>query len=191
GLVIDGRTLEHVLHDSLQNIFLELTEKCRAVVCCRATPLQKSVLVRLVRNKLKAMTLAVGDGANDVSMIQVADTGVGISGQEGMQAVMASDFAVSQFRHLRKLLLVHGHWCYTRLTNMVLYFFYKNVAYVNLLFWYQFFCGFSGTSMTDYWILILFNLLFTSVPPIIYGVLDKDVSAEILMQLPQLYTMSQ
>ncbi|XP_042663632.1 phospholipid-transporting ATPase VD isoform X4 [Tyto alba] len=191
GLVIDGSTLEHVLHDSLQNIFLELTEKCRAVVCCQATPLQKSVLVRLVRNKLKAMTLAVGDGANDVSMIQVADTGVGISGQEGMQAVMASDFAISQFRHLRKLLLVHGHWCYTRLTNMVLYFFYKNVAYVNLLFWYQFFCGFSGTSMTDYWILILFNLLFTSVPPIIYGVLDKDVPAEILMQLPQLYMMSQ
>ncbi|KAM6346019.1 phospholipid-transporting ATPase VD [Podargus strigoides] len=191
GLVIDGRALEHVLHDSLQNIFLELTEKCRAVVCCRATPLQKSVLVRLVRNKLKAMTLAVGDGANDVSMIQVADTGVGILGQEGMQAVMASDFAVTQFRHLRKLLLVHGHWCYTRLTNMVLYFFYKNVAYVNLLFWYQFFCGFSGTSMTDYWILILFNLLFTSVPPIIYGVLDKDVSSEILLQLPQLYMISQ
>ncbi|KAF4790443.1 putative phospholipid-transporting ATPase VD [Turdus rufiventris] len=191
GLVIDGRTLEHVLHDSLQNIFLELTEKCRAVVCCQATPLQKSVLVKLVRSKLKAMTLAVGDGANDVSMIQVADTGVGISGQEGMQAVMASDFAISQFRHLRKLLLVHGHWCYTRLTNMVLYFFYKNVTYVNLLFWYQFFCGFSGTSMTDYWILILFNLLFTSVPPIIYGVLDKDVCAEILMELPQLYTTSQ
>uniref|UniRef100_A0A8C2YER3 Phospholipid-transporting ATPase n=1 Tax=Coturnix japonica TaxID=93934 RepID=A0A8C2YER3_COTJA len=191
GLVIDGRTLEHVLQDNLQNIFLELTEKCRAVVCCQATPLQKSVLVRLVRNKLKAMTLAVGDGANDVSMIQVADTGVGILGQEGMQAVMASDFAISQFRHLRKLLLVHGHWCYTRLTNMVLYFFYKNVAYVNLLFWYQFFCGFSGTSMTDYWILIFFNLLFTSVPPIIYGVLDKDVSAEILIQIPQLYMMSQ
>uniref|UniRef100_A0A8C0BBN5 Phospholipid-transporting ATPase n=1 Tax=Buteo japonicus TaxID=224669 RepID=A0A8C0BBN5_9AVES len=191
GLVIDGRTLEHVLHDSLQSIFLELTEKCRAVVCCQATPLQKSIVVRLVRNKLKAMTLAVGDGANDVSMIQVADTGVGISGQEGMQAVMASDFAISQFRHLKKLLLVHGHWCYTRLTNMVLYFFYKNVAYVNLLFWYQFFCGFSGTSMTDYWILILFNLLFTSVPPIVYGVLDKDVPAEILMQLPQLYMTSQ
>ncbi|XP_074881398.1 phospholipid-transporting ATPase VD isoform X4 [Buteo buteo] len=135
GLVIDGRTLEHVLHDSLQSIFLELTEKCRAVVCCQATPLQKSIVVRLVRNKLKAMTLAVGDGANDVSMIQVADTGVGISGQEGMQAVMASDFAISQFRHLKKLLLVHGHWCYTRLTNMVLYFFYKNVAYLPSPFW--------------------------------------------------------
>lgn len=61
GLVIDGRTLEHVLHDSLQNVFLELTQKCRAVVCCQATPLQKSVLVKLVRSKLKAMTLAVGE----------------------------------------------------------------------------------------------------------------------------------
>ncbi|XP_019381952.1 PREDICTED: probable phospholipid-transporting ATPase VD [Gavialis gangeticus] len=191
GLVIDGKTLEYTLHESLQNIFLELTGKCRAVVCCRVTPLQKSEVVRLVRNNLKVMTLAVGDGANDVSMIQTADTGVGVSGQEGMQAVMASDFAISQFKHLRKLLLVHGHWCYTRLANMILYFFYKNVAYVNLLFWYQFFCGFSGTSMTDYWILIFFNLLFTSVPPIIYGILDKDVSAELLMQLPQLYLTGQ
>ncbi|XP_032630576.2 phospholipid-transporting ATPase VD [Chelonoidis abingdonii] len=191
SLVIDGKTLEYALHESLQGIFLELTERCRAVVCCRATPLQKSEVVRLVRNRLKVMTLAVGDGANDVSMIQVADTGVGLSGQEGMQAVMASDFAISQFRHLSKLLLVHGHWCYTRLANMILYFFYKNVAYVNLLFWYQFFCGFSGTSMTDYWVLIFFNLLFTSVPPIIYGILDKDISAEILMQLPELYVTGQ
>ncbi|XP_026503733.1 probable phospholipid-transporting ATPase VD isoform X2 [Terrapene carolina triunguis] len=191
SLVIDGKTLEYALHESLQSIFLELTERCRAVVCCRATPLQKSEVVKLVRNRLKVMTLAVGDGANDVSMIQVADTGVGLSGQEGMQAVMASDFAISQFKHLSKLLLVHGHWCYTRLANMILYFFYKNVAYVNLLFWYQFFCGFSGTSMTDYWVLIFFNLLFTSVPPIIYGILDKDISAEILMQLPELYVTGQ
>lgn len=64
-------------------------------------------------------------------------------------------------------------------------------AYVNLLFWYQFFCGFSGTSMTDYWVLIFFNLLFTSAPPVIYGVLEKDVSAETLMQLPELYKSGQ
>ncbi|XP_021510324.2 phospholipid-transporting ATPase VD isoform X1 [Meriones unguiculatus] len=191
GLVITGKTLEFVLQESLQKQFLELTAWCQAVVCCRATPLQKSEVVKLVRNHLHVMTLAIGDGANDVSMIQVADIGIGVSGQEGMQAVMASDFAISQFRHLGKLLLVHGHWCYTRLSNMILYFFYKNVAYVNLLFWYQFFCGFSGTSMTDYWVLIFFNLLFTSVPPIIYGVLEKDVSAETLLQLPELYQSGQ
>uniref|UniRef100_A0A2K6EQ90 Phospholipid-transporting ATPase n=1 Tax=Propithecus coquereli TaxID=379532 RepID=A0A2K6EQ90_PROCO len=191
GLVITGKTLEFALQESLQRQFLELTSWCQAVVCCRATPLQKSEVVKLVRGHLRVMTLAIGDGANDVSMIQVADIGIGVSGQEGMQAVMASDFAVSQFRHLGKLLLVHGHWCYTRLSNMILYFFYKNVAYVNLLFWYQFFCGFSGTSMTDYWVLIFFNLLFTSAPPVIYGVLEKDVSAETLMQLPELYQSGQ
>ncbi|XP_037020634.2 phospholipid-transporting ATPase VD isoform X1 [Artibeus jamaicensis] len=191
GLVITGKALEFALQESLQKQFLELTACCQAVVCCRATPLQKSEVVKLVRNHLRVMTLAVGDGANDVSMIQVADIGIGISGQEGMQAVMASDFAVSQFKHLSKLLLVHGHWCYTRLSNMILYFFYKNVAYVNLLFWYQFFCGFSGTSMTDYWVLIFFNLLFTSAPPVIYGVLEKDVSAETLLQVPELYKSGQ
>ncbi|PIO28871.1 hypothetical protein AB205_0100470 [Aquarana catesbeiana] len=108
-----------------------------------------------------------------------------------LQAVMSSDFAVSHFKHLRKLLLVHGHWCYVRLANMILYFFYKNVMFVNLLFWYQFFCGFSGTAMTDFWMLILFNLIFTSVPPIIYGILDQDLSAETLTVLPELYKSGQ
>ncbi|KAJ8385793.1 hypothetical protein AAFF_G00182370 [Aldrovandia affinis] len=190
-LVIDGQTLDWAVQDGLEEAFLELTQQCRAVICCRSTPLQKSQVVRLVRDRLGVTTLAIGDGANDVSMIQVADVGVGISGQEGMQAVMSSDFAVSRFKHLRKLLLVHGHWCYTRLANMTLYFFYKNVAYVNLLFWYQFYCGFSGATMTNYWVLIFFNLLFTSAPPIIYGILDKDVSADTLLQLPELYQAGQ
>uniref|UniRef100_A0A663FGL4 Phospholipid-transporting ATPase n=1 Tax=Aquila chrysaetos chrysaetos TaxID=223781 RepID=A0A663FGL4_AQUCH len=130
GLVIDGRTLAYALEPTLEDKFLALAKRCRSVLCCRSTPLQKSMVVKLVRDKLKAMTLAIGDGANDVSMIQVADVGVGISGQEGMQAVMASDFAIPRFRHLEKLLLVHGHWCYSRLANMVLYFFYKNAVSV-------------------------------------------------------------
>uniref|UniRef100_A0A8B9K266 Phospholipid-transporting ATPase n=1 Tax=Astyanax mexicanus TaxID=7994 RepID=A0A8B9K266_ASTMX len=183
-LVIDGRTLDFALEEDLQKLFLDLTGNCRSVICCRSTPLQKSQVVRLVGDSLGVMSLAIGDGANDVSMIQVADVGVGISGQEGMQAVMSSDFAISRFKHLRKLLLVHGHWCYTRLANMILYFFYKNVMYVNLLFWFQFFCGYSGSTMTNSWVLIFFNLLFTSVPPLLYGVLDKDVSANTLLSLP-------
>uniref|UniRef100_A0A674CC71 Phospholipid-transporting ATPase n=1 Tax=Salmo trutta TaxID=8032 RepID=A0A674CC71_SALTR len=190
-LVVDGRTLEFALQEDLKGDFLELSRCCRAVICCRSTPLQKSQVVRLVQDQLQVMTLAIGDGANDVSMIQVADVGIGISGQEGMQAVMSSDFAISRFKHLRKLLLVHGHWCYTRLANMILYFFYKNVMYVNLLFWYQFFCGFSGSVMTNSWVLIFFNLLFTSAPPLLYGILDKDVSAETLIKLPELYKSGQ
>ncbi|CAL8271100.1 unnamed protein product [Merluccius merluccius] len=189
-LIMDGQTLEWALKDELKGGFLELSRQCKAVICCRSTPLQKSQVVQLVRNHLNVLTLAIGDGANDVSMIQVADVGIGISGQEGMQAVMSSDFAISRFKHLRKLLLVHGHWCYSRLANMILYFFYKNVMYVNLLFWYQFFSGFSGSVMTNSWILILFNLLFTSVPPLVYGVLDRDTPAEILMEWPELYRAS-
>ncbi|XP_068133918.1 phospholipid-transporting ATPase VB isoform X2 [Hyperolius riggenbachi] len=191
GLVIDGRTLNVVFQGGLEAKFLELTQYCRSVLCCRATPLQKSMVVKLVRDTLNVMTLSIGDGANDVSMIQAADVGIGISGQEGMQAVMSSDFAISRFKHLKKLLLVHGHWCYTRLAKMVIYFFYKNVAYVNLLFWFQFFCGFTGNTMIDYWQLIFFNLFFTSVPPLIFGVMDKDVSAETLMSLPELYKSGQ
>ncbi|CAK6979560.1 probable phospholipid-transporting ATPase VD [Scomber scombrus] len=190
-LVIDGQTLDWALQEELKGDFLELSCNCRAVICCRSTPLQKSQVVRLIRDQLNVMTLAVGDGANDVSMIQVADVGIGISGQEGMQAVMSSDFAISRFKHLSKLLLVHGHWCYSRLANMILYFIYKNVMYVNLLFWYQFFCGFSGSVMTNSWVLILFNLIFTSVPPLIYGVLDRDTPEDTLMQLPELYQSTQ
>ncbi|XP_070834962.1 phospholipid-transporting ATPase VD [Chaetodon trifascialis] len=190
-LVIDGCTLDWALQEELKGDFLELSCRCKAVICCRSTPLQKSHVVQLIRDQLGVMTLAVGDGANDVSMIQMADVGIGISGQEGMQAVMSSDFAISRFKHLRKLLLVHGHWCYARLANMMLYFIYKNVMYVNLLFWYQFFCGFSGSVMTNSWVLILFNLLFTSVPPLIYGILDQETPAETLMELPELYRASQ
>uniref|UniRef100_A0A673MSW7 Phospholipid-transporting ATPase n=1 Tax=Sinocyclocheilus rhinocerous TaxID=307959 RepID=A0A673MSW7_9TELE len=190
-LVIDGRTLAYALDKSLEDKFLAVARSCRSVLCCRSTPLQKSMVVKLVRNKLKVMTLAIGDGANDVSMIQVADVGVGISGQEGMQAVMASDFALPRFRYLQKLLLVHGHWCYSRLANMILYFFYKNAMFVALIFWYQFYCGFSGSAMVDQWYLIFFNLMFSAFPQLITGTLDKDVSAETLQELPQLYMNGQ
>ncbi|XP_069055473.1 phospholipid-transporting ATPase VB isoform X1 [Pleurodeles waltl] len=191
GLVIDGRTLSVIFQGGLEKKFLALASCCRSVLCCRATPLQKSMVVKLARDTLKVMTLSIGDGANDVSMIQAADIGIGISGQEGMQAVMSSDFAITKFKHLKKLLLVHGHWCYSRLAKMVLYFFYKNVAYVSLLFWFQFFCGFTGTTMIDYWQLIFFNLFFTSLPPIVFGILDRDVSQETLMSLPELYKSGQ
>ncbi|CAN9502069.1 unnamed protein product [Ophioblennius macclurei] len=190
-LIIDGLTLDWALQEELSSSFLELSLGCKAVICCRSTPRQKSQVVQLIRTQLGVMTLSVGDGANDVSMIQVADVGIGISGQEGMQAVMSSDFAISRFKHLRKLLLVHGHWCYSRLSHMILYFIYKNVMFVNLLFWYQFFCGFSGSVMTNSWVLILFNLIFTSVPPLIYGILNQNAHADTLMGQPELYKTSQ
>lgn len=98
---------------------------------------RQAYIVKVVKEQLRARTLAIGDGANDVSMIQTADVGIGVYGREGTQAVMAADFAIARFSMLTRLLLVHGHWCYDRLSRMILYFFYKNATYVFLIFWYQ------------------------------------------------------
>ena len=106
GLVIDGRSLSFALSAELKDNFLKLGTSCAAVICCRVSPLQKALVTKLVKDSGK-ITLAIGDGANDVGMIQAAHIGVGISGQEGMQAVMASDFAFAQFRFLERLLLLH------------------------------------------------------------------------------------
>lgn len=130
ALVVDGKTLTFIL-DLKSNLtvpFLELTRYCSSVLCCRSTPLQKAFLVKVVKEELKMSTLAIGDGANDVSMLQMADVGVGVSGQEGMQAVMASDFAIAKFKILEKLLLVHGYLNYDRLAKLIIYFFYKNAV---------------------------------------------------------------
>lgn len=189
ALVVDGKTLTFILdrRSNLTKPFLKLTTHCSSVLCCRATPLQKAYIVKVVKEELKMRTLAIGDGANDVSMIQTADVGIGISGQEGMQAVMASDFALSRFKYLERFLLVHGHWSYDRLSNMVLYFFYKNAAFVFLIFWYQLYCGFSGAVMIDQMYLMLYNLLFTSLPPLAIGVYDQDAPEELLRDKPFLY----
>lgn len=189
ALVVDGKSLTYILdrRSKLQKPFLELTRHCSSVLCCRATPLQKAYIVRVVKEQLKMRTLAVGDGANDVSMIQTADIGIGISGQEGMQAVMASDFALSRFKFLERFLLVHGHWCYHRLASMILYFFYKNATFVFLMFWYQLYCGYSGQIMLDDMFLMLFNLLFSSLAPFAIGIYDQDAPEEILLSQPHLY----
>ncbi|CAH2005240.1 unnamed protein product [Acanthoscelides obtectus] len=189
ALAVDGKTLTFILdrRSNLTKPFLRLTTYCNSVLCCRATPLQKAYIVRVVKEELKMRTLAIGDGANDVSMIQTADVGIGISGQEGMQAVMAADFALSRFKYLERFLLVHGHWSYDRLSRMVLYFFYKNAAFVFLCFWYQMYCGFSGTVMIDQMYLMLYNLLFTSLPPLAIGVYDQDAPYEVLLERPWLY----
>ncbi|XP_017071881.2 phospholipid-transporting ATPase VA isoform X1 [Drosophila eugracilis] len=189
ALVVDGKTLTFILDPKSKLIlpFLRLSKRCASVLCCRSTPLQKAYLVKVVKEELNLRTLAIGDGANDVSMIQMADVGVGISGQEGMQAVMAADFTLPRFRYLERLLLAHGYWCYDRLSRMILYFFYKNAAFVFLIFWYQLYCGFSGQVMMDQMYLMLYNLIFTSLPPLAIGVYDKRVPEDLLLKNPYLY----
>ncbi|KAJ3109508.1 hypothetical protein HDU97_005165 [Phlyctochytrium planicorne] len=107
GLVIDGSALLFALDSLNKDVFLDLATRCEAVICCRVSPLQKAQVVDLVKCNKKAMCLAIGDGANDVSMIQAANVGVGIAGEEGLQAVMASDYAIGQFRFVLFWFQIH------------------------------------------------------------------------------------
>jgi phospholipid-transporting ATPase len=135
ALVIDGKSLTYALEKDIEKTFLDLAVMCKAVICCRVSPLQKALVVKLVKKHLKAILLAIGDGANDVGMIQAAHVGVGISGVEGLQAARSADVALAQFRFLTKLLLVHGTWSYHRLSKLILYSYYKNLALAMAQFW--------------------------------------------------------
>jgi phospholipid-transporting ATPase len=104
----------------------------------------------MVKNRHKTVTtLAIGDGANDVNMINAASIGIGISGLEGQQAARASDYSIGQFKHLKNLLFVHGREAYRRNSYLIGYMFYKNVIFVFPIFWYGFFSAFSGTAIYD------------------------------------------
>ncbi|CAB3404149.1 unnamed protein product [Caenorhabditis bovis] len=168
---------------------IEILKKAKTVLCYRMTPSEKATVVNAVKKYIKGTVLAVGDGANDVPMIQAAHVGIGIAGKEGLQAAMACDFAIARFRFLSRLLLVHGHWSYHRLSVTFLYFLYKNTNCVFTLFFYQFFNGYSGSNVIDPYWEILYPIIFTSVQPIFVGVLDQDQSDIRLMKRPELYSL--
>ncbi|XP_034541444.1 phospholipid-transporting ATPase ID [Notolabrus celidotus] len=191
ALVINGHSLAYALEPQLEHVLLELACLCKTVICCRVTPLQKAQVVELVKRHKRAVTLAIGDGANDVSMIKTAHIGVGISGQEGMQAVLASDYSFAQFRYLQRLLLVHGRWSYFRMCNFLCYFFYKNFAFTLVHFWYGFFCGFSAQTVYDQWFITLFNIVYTSLPVLAMGLFDQDVDDKNSLRYPSLYKLGQ
>ncbi|KAL0946504.1 hypothetical protein HGRIS_012720 [Hohenbuehelia grisea] len=187
-LVIDGAALGSALADDHhKDLLLRLAMLCEGVICCRVSPLQKALVVKMVKDGVGAMTLAIGDGANDVSMIQAADVGVGISGEEGLQAVNSSDYAIGQFRFLKRLLLVHGHWSYARNGNMILNFFYKNVVCIGVLWWFQIYCGWSSNYVFEYTYLLFWNSFWTIAPVIGIGLFDRIVDDHVLMAIPELY----
>ncbi|CCE82262.1 Piso0_001979 [Millerozyma farinosa CBS 7064] len=192
ALIIDGHSLNYALDPDLEDLFISLGAKCKAVICCRVSPLQKALVVKMVKRKKKgSLLLAIGDGANDVSMIQAAHVGVGISGMEGMQAARNADVSIGQFRYLKKLLLVHGSWSYQRISNAILYSFYKNITLYMTQFWYVFANCFSGQSIVESWTLTYYNVFFTVLPPFVLGVFDQFVSARLLDRYPQLYQLGQ
>ena len=151
SLIIDGKTLVHALNDNLRKDFIDLCSSCNAVICCRVSPLQKAEVVELVQEHTKAITLSIGDGANDVAMIQKAQVGVGISGNEGLQAANSADFAIAQFRYLQRLLFVHGAWNYTRISKVILYCFYKNICLYIIELWFAIYSFWTGQVLFERW----------------------------------------
>ncbi|XP_058890476.1 phospholipid-transporting ATPase IF-like isoform X2 [Acipenser ruthenus] len=187
GLVVDGASLSLALREH-EKLFMDVCRNCSAVLCCRMAPLQKAKVVRLIKTSPeKPITLAIGDGANDVSMIQEAHVGIGIMGKEGRQAVRNSDYAIARFRFLSKLLLVHGHFYYIRIANLVQYFFYKNVCFITPQFLYQFVCLFTQQTLYDSVYLTLYNISFTSLPILMYSLFEQLVHPHVLQSKPALY----
>uniref|UniRef100_A0A8C1SNT0 Phospholipid-transporting ATPase n=1 Tax=Cyprinus carpio TaxID=7962 RepID=A0A8C1SNT0_CYPCA len=195
GFIIDGATLSLLMnppHDvdasQYKSLFLQICQNCTAVLCCRMAPLQKAQIVKMVKNSQGSpITLSIGDGANDVSMILEAHVGIGIKGKEGRQAVRNSDYAIPKLKHLKKLLLAHGHLYYVRIAHLVQYFFYKNLCFILPQFLYQFFCGYSQQPLYDAAYLTMYNICFTSMPILAYSLLEQHISIEILLHNAALY----
>ncbi|XP_040594964.1 phospholipid-transporting ATPase IK isoform X2 [Mesocricetus auratus] len=174
-----------------ERAFVELASRCQAVICCRVTPKQKALVVALVKKYQQVVTLAIGDGANDVNMIKTADIGVGLAGQEGMQAVQNSDYVLAQFCYLQRLLLVHGRWSYMRVCKFLRYFFYKTVASMMAQIWFSMFSGFTAQPLYEGWFLALFNLLYSTLPVLYMGLFEQDLTAEKSLKMPELYMAGQ
>uniref|UniRef100_A0A8C4W2Y8 Phospholipid-transporting ATPase n=1 Tax=Gopherus evgoodei TaxID=1825980 RepID=A0A8C4W2Y8_9SAUR len=191
ALIIDGKTLKYALTFGVRQYFLDLALSCKAVICCRVSPLQKSEVVEMVKKQVKVVTLAIGDGANDVSMIQTAHVGVGISGNEGLQAANSSDYSIAQFRYLTNLLLVHGAWNYSRIAKCILYCFYKNIVLYIIEIWFAFVNGFSGQILFERWCIGLYNVIFTAMPPLTLGIFERSCQKENMLKYPELYKTSQ
>ncbi|XP_006652191.1 phospholipid-transporting ATPase 2-like isoform X1 [Oryza brachyantha] len=188
AFVVDGRALEIILKHSKES-FTKLAMLSRTAICCRMTPLQKAQLVGLLKS-VGYLTLAIGDGGNDVRMIQEANIGVGISGKEGLQAARAADYSIGKFKFLKRLILVHGRYSYNRTAFISQYSFYKSllICFIQILF--SFLSGLSGTSLFNSISLMAYNVFYTSLP-VMTLIFDKDISEATVLQYPQILLYSQ
>ena len=184
------RTRAHPLSSSLVRKFLYVAVHAKSVVACRCQPSTKSTIVSLIKETQHVPTLAIGDGANDEPMIRAASVGVGIRGVEGTTAVQAADYSISQFSFIRRLLFVHGRLSLRRVSILISYIFYKTSLMCFAVFWFGIFSGFSGQNLVMEWAYQLYNVLFTSLPILIFAVFDRDIHPEVLEQHPDIYRLS-
>lgn len=189
AIVVDGGALDQIFGNlELEAMLFTVASSVGVVVACRVSPKHKSLMVKLVKewSVRLPLTLAIGDGANDVAMIQEAHVGVGISGKEGRQAVNSSDYAICQFRYLKRLLFVHGRWNIDRTSKLVWFQIQQNVTLVVPLIAFTAVCSWSGTIAYTEFGYQFFNF-YLGVPVLFLAWFDRSEPAEALMSKPSLY----
>ena len=178
SIIIESPLLDIIFKDEkTTTLFLRIADYSDTVICCRITSSQKSLVIKKMKKYEKdAVTLAIGDGANDIPMIIEANVGIGIQREEGMTSSHASDFVIGEFKLLKRLLFAHGRTNLYRNSNMIIYFFYKNFLLTLNQLYYAYQCLGSGQTIFDDWNISLYNLLFTSLPLCISALTDSDIN---------------
>jgi phospholipid-translocating ATPase len=184
-LVIDGESLQLCLN-LFKNEFIEIATKLSAVVACRCSPTQKADVARLIRAFTKKRVCCIGDGGNDVSMIQAADVGVGIVGKEGKQASLAADFSVTQFSHLTKLLLWHGRNSYRRSAKLAQFVIHRGLIISIMQAVFSAIFYFAPIALYQGWLMVGYATIYT-MAPVFSLVLDRDVNEDLALLYPELY----
>ncbi|XP_024610570.1 probable phospholipid-transporting ATPase IIB isoform X8 [Neophocaena asiaeorientalis asiaeorientalis] len=185
ALVISGDSLEVCLK-YYEHEFVELACQCPAVVCCRCAPTQKAHIVKLLQQHTGRRTCAIGDGGNDVSMIQAADCGIGIEGKEGRQASLAADFSVSQFKHIGRLLVVHGRSSYKRSAALSQFVMHRGLIISTMQAVFSSVFYFASVPLYQGFLMVGYATVYTMFP-VFSLVLDQDVKPEMAMLYPELY----
>ena len=177
-LIIEGSAIDTCMEKGrASELFFELIKDSRSLICCRSSPSQKSKVVEFIKKNTDGLTLAIGDGGNDVNMIKAAHVGIGIFGKEGYQAAYNSDYAISQFKYLKRLLFIDGRFSLKRNSYFIYHYFFKNVLFAMSQFYFQIFSHFSGRSLYDEWYTTAFNSFFTVIPIAVRAVTEEDFDA--------------
>uniref|UniRef100_A0A672TSQ7 Phospholipid-transporting ATPase n=1 Tax=Strigops habroptila TaxID=2489341 RepID=A0A672TSQ7_STRHB len=185
ALVISGDSLEVCLK-YYEHEFVELACQCPAVVCCRCSPTQKAHIVKLLQHHTGKRTCAIGDGGNDVSMIQAADCGIGIEGKEGKQASLAADFSITQFKHIGRLLMVHGRNSYKRSAALGQFVMHRGLIISTMQAVFSSVFYFASVPLYQGFLMVGYATIYTMFP-VFSLVLDQDVKPEMALLYPELY----
>ncbi|KAJ2974380.1 hypothetical protein NUW58_g8675 [Xylaria curta] len=184
-LLIDGESLALFLtHFSTE--FISVAVQLPTVVACRCSPTQKADIAKQIKEFTKKRVCCIGDGGNDVSMIQAADVGVGIVGKEGRQASLAADFSIEHFCHLTKLLVWHGRNSYKRSAKLAQFVIHRGLIIAVCQTMYSIAIKFEPEGLYKDWLLVGYATVYTAAP-VLSLVLDKDVNENVANLYPELY----